>query len=656
VAADPSAVIAQLQAQAAGNNAAASATAKLDAAIKAEQAALAGLGGSLDAAKAKLAAFEAAGNGTIAAHDRLAASVKKLDAAYQQHAATQAKLAGSKQGIAAAEAQTKANKEAADSARAQAGAWGDLRSAIESPLESLKAAGPEGYAVALGLMAAAAGVTVLVGALLAGATAAVAINEKLTMLRVTLIALAGGAAAGGAAYAMVQRLSTALPFSTEQIATWTKSMLGAGFAGKSLEAAVRAVAAATAVGGEEAGAAAAKMLKTLQEGGKGAADMMKQIQEGGRKSNAILAELGLIGPTGLRELAAAAGMTVAQFKQAHLSAQQMEAAIAKALQKKGASSLEAMMLSFPVMLEKLKEGIGSLFSDLGPAIEPFLKAVRGLFGEFGKTGAATKALKPIVTEVFATLFKYATMAVNAIHQVILGFMGTKNAKGPWAEVGKAIRTVVDHIVALAKNKTVIEGLKVAFVVLAGAVFIAMLPFMLFAAAGLVLWGVIALIVTGLIYAAGVVSEFVGEVEDAIGNLPGMLSQAGANIIGGLVSALDPGPFIAKMLSVAQAGLAAFTGFFGIHSDSAVMMKMGGHVVGGLTTGVEDAAPAAQAAVGAVVNPAALKLPSAGGGKAGKSIAFTNCTFGGDLTESIVRGWVYRALDEDSLAGPEAAPS
>lgn len=648
MAADPSAVIAQLQAQAAGANATASATAKLDAAIKAEQAALAGLGGSLDAAKAKLAAFEAAGNGTIAAHDRLAASVKKLDAAYQQHAATQAKLAGSKQGIAAAEAQTKANKEAADSARAQAGAWGDLRSAIESPLESLKAAGPEGYAAAIALQVLTVAVTALTAAMLAGMAAALMVTQRLAMMRAQLGALAGGEAAGIKITAMVQRLGDKLPFATAQIATWAASLEEAGVSASKLESRIKAVAAATALTqltGGSGGEAATAMFKRLAEGGAAATTLIADLAKGGRKGANELSKMGLV----IEDLGGRA-------KVAKMSAEQLSDAIAKALQKKGATPLSTMSGDIEVLAMKLKEGLLSLFDGLGKSTEPFMAALKSLFGEFGKTGAATKALKPIVTEVFATLFKYATLAVNAIHQMILGFMGMKNAKGPWAEVGKAIRTVVDHIIALAKNKTVIEGLKVAFVVLAGAVFIAMLPFMLFAAAGLVLWGVIALIVTGLIYAAGVVSEFVGEVEDAIGNLPGMLSQAGANIIGGLVSSLDPGPFIAKMLSIAQAGLAAFTGFFGIHSDSAVMMKMGGHVVGGLTTGVEDAAPAAQAAVGAVVNPAALKLPSAGGGKGSRNVTFTGCTFGGDLTESVVRGWVYRALDEDALAGPEAAPS
>lgn len=72
----------------------------------------------------------------------------------------------------------------------------------------------------------------------------------------------------------------------------------------------------------------------------------------------------------------------------------------------------------------------------------------------------------------------------------------------------------------------------------------------------------------------------------LGGLPAKFAGFGKAMINGLINALGAGPLVARLLSIARAGVAAFKNFFGIKSPSRLFMEMGGHMTMGLGLGID----------------------------------------------------------------------
>ncbi len=120
---------------------------------------------------------------------------------------------------------------------------------------------------------------------------------------------------------------------------------------------------------------------------------------------------------------------------------------------------------------------------------------------------------------------------------------------------------------------------------------------------------------------------VGNIIGAVSGLASAALEAGSNFIGGLLGAITggAGSIIGAVKGLASSALGAFKGALGIHSDSAVMKKMGGHFVGGAVTGVEDNTPKVEAAaskMGDAASSGAGGAMKSGGGKGGKSVTVT----------------------------------
>lgn len=576
------------------------------------------------ATKEKAAARMAAASDKAAS--RAMAAAAREDAAQKRAAAAADKAAKREtdktvRKIAQQEKAAKAAKEASDAAQAEGPSFGMLASKIGS-------IGPEVEAIKMAMVIWTAVITAIAAPLIAGAVAAIEMSEKIAQLHTVLNALGGGAAGGEAAFKVIQSLGKSLPFATSQIADWAKSLMSAGFQGEHLKSAIEAVAAATAIMGESGGAAAEKMLKQLQEGGDAATKMISTIQKGGKKAATLLADMGLQ----TTDLAAAMGMTVAQFQKAHLSAEQMQKAVEKALQKKGKGPLEEMALTFPVILMKAKEGLMSLFAKLGPAVKPFMKAIKELFGNFNKGTGGIKALQKVFTEVFGTIFKYATMAVKVVAKFVKENFTAKNVGSVWASIKSAIKTVVTTltpVIAVLKlfltNSMALKGIKTVLVVIIAVIGFVVGIFVLLAATVVTVAGVII----------GGVASFVGflvggaqNIIAKVGELIDYMSGAGGSITDGLVGGLDPGAFISKMASMASQGLAAFKSILGIASRSKVMMKMGGFAAEGASAGLEKGADkvgdSAAKLGGAAVGGAAGGMAGGKGGKGGSvSVTFAD---------------------------------
>jgi len=327
------------------------------------------------------------------------------------------------------------------------------QSAVGALAGALATLGPYGQAAASVLMVVTGGVSSLASALYDGMAAAISMAEGGAKIKSTFAALAGGEKAGGAVLKMLGDLGEKLPFSSGQIRDWGQSLLAAGIKGDALKNGVKAIASAQALMGDSGAAAAEKMITGLSMGGDGAAKMMKTIQGGGKKAATLLADMGLQ----TADLAKAMGLTPAQFAKAKLSTEQMSKAVEIALKKKGKGPLDDMMGSWPVIIAKAKAGFMSLFGGLGPAVKPFMAAVRGLFGNFNKGTPIIKTLQKVFTEVFGTLFKYATKAVTAISGFVKANVTAKNLGAIW----KVIKSGISAVAGAAMSAG--SALKSAFV-------------------------------------------------------------------------------------------------------------------------------------------------------------------------------------------------
>jgi len=516
---------------------------------------------------------EAAANAAAAALGVSAGQVRaalaaeaKAAADLQKQAAEQLKLAAKAEEEAAQKA-TRAAKEAAEArekASAPMRAFGDsmLQSAqsatqLSGPLgqvqNALSKLGPVGQGAAMALGIWVMVITAVVSKLREMMETAIEVNQHLDLMRARFAALAGSASAGRAVTAMVDKLSASLPFAKAQVEGWAQALLAAGIKGKQLEADIKAIAAATALMGESGGAAAEQMFKRLGEGGPAADKLLKEIQTGGRRADKMLKEMGL----SVADLGGQAAV-------AKMNAEQLHAALAKAMAKKGAGPLADLALTFPVILQKAKEGLFSLFDKLGPSVKVFMTAVKSLFAEFNKGGSVINGLKPTVTAVFVTLFAWATKAVNVVHEFVKAVMGT----------GKPgiLTTVVNFLKTIMSNAHVLQGLKVVLYVIVGVLGVLGAVFVVVTA----LWG-----------------AFVASIVDAFGTLTSVFdgvgdeaSSAGQSIIDGLLG-FDVGAFVDKMAGMAKAGLAAFKSVLGIASPSKVLMEHGEEdIAGGAAMGVD----------------------------------------------------------------------
>lgn len=512
----------------------------------------------------------------------------------------------------------------------------DAMGRFTSAGEGLSGLGPYGAAIAAGLAIGVVAIIAATTALLAMASAAISVIETRSKMLSVFSALGGGAAAGKATVAMVDNLASKLPFATDQISGWAQSLQAAGLSGDKLKSAVTAVASATALMGDSGGAAAEKMIKQLAEGGQAADKMMKQIQEGSPKSARLLAEMGLR----IEDVAKAAGMSVEQFKKAHLSADQMNDAVQKAMVQKGKGPLAEMALTFPAMIMKIKEGFFSLFEKLGPAVKPFMKAIQGLFGLFGKGSADMKKLQTTVTAVFKPLFGIATAVAKVLKSMFAGFGGTaKGASGGIVSMLESMNKFANSAEGMAMIKSVIKGIGYALaavgvvfavlgVIVAAigaalyAVFIYPIQLAIEAMVGLydagkAAFNGISAALSGFDLGATVVGWIVALVQFADG-----AAAAAGNFISGLVGGISAGAsqIIAAVANLAKSALGAFKSILGIASPSKVMAKMGGHFTAGAAEGIDAGANKVEdsaASLGDAAKGGAAKGMSGGKGKGGK---------------------------------------
>lgn len=520
---------------------------------------------------------------------------------------------------------------------AVAGSGAAFNSTMKEASGVLAKLGPEGAIAAAGLQVLGASVEAVtstmgaaIGVIATWMGFAIQAAESATMLRAKMDALAGSAAGGAAAMAMISNLAATLPFAKSQINEWAQSLMAAGVKGAQLEADIKAVAAATALMGESGGAAAMTLFKRLGEGGPAADKLLKTFQEGGPKADKLLKEMGL----SLADIGGKAAL-------AKMTSEQLHEVIAKAMQKKGAGPLMEMGNTMSVILMKAQEGFRSMFAGMGDLVKPFMAAVKELFGQFNKGTPIAKDLGGVMRDVLTSAFKYATMLVKGISELVKFIH----------ELGKSGALMIGIKIAFAVIAAIVALVTIAVGVLAVVVLALLSPF-------IVLGAIVVGVAAGLLYLASVI---VGALSDAFGGAGDDASSAGSSIMDGLLSGIDPSAFIAKMVDMAAGGLAAFKATLGIASPAKEMIDANEEVGEGAAQGVDKGAPKAIKASAKMAEgirdagkPKGGKGGAKGGGEGGggTTIILNNCTLGSDLT--VARAKIVLALAWQELANESGA--
>lgn len=516
----------------------------------------------------------------VGLQDEVSASAGRMSAAVVGLTAAMKGLGGAMPDDKVAKATTLVERMSASFDKASSSTKG-----LESMASSLGAAlNPTTLAIAAVAAAAAltvGGVVGLTVALFSLGAAAIEWTQHRAAIVASFDALTDGAGkrTGGALDALAARL----PFTTGKLAEWSKGLLAAGVRdAPELQRGIRAVAAATAIMGEEGGAKAQSLIARLH----GLAEVGGQLKID-NKLVKMLAGAGVSAGDLARQL----GTTPDKLKTLGLTAAKAGDAIARALIERGKVPLEELGLTSKVIGDKLRAGLSSAFGDLGEPVKKFMTEVRNLFAEFDKGTATSSILKGATTSVFTTLFEVATRAVRGIHvgmlEVEIGILRLAIAVAPTVN---SFRRLWKENDGAEKFTTAMKGLGVV----AGLVVV---QFALMAGAALAVAGAVTAIVGVALFAVGWLVANIPRAGAALLGLGASAAQAGADFITGLVTGITSGVsrVVEAAKGVATGAIAAVRGVFDSHSPSRVGIDLGRTLPQGVAVGQEQETPRAESA-------------------------------------------------------------
>lgn len=548
------------------------AVASLEQQIRRANAAYDGMKEKADAKGANIASLKAA-----------IPEYQKLSEASKASASAQAAHAAKMQGFADA---AKGAKGATDQAGAATDMLKDKMPQLDGNLgkvqQALAKLGPVGVAVAAVFAIVVTAATILIGTLLKLAETAISVSQEKDALAATFKALSTGTESGRELVDSLSEVAAKLPFAEGKTLAWGKALMSAGIEGKGLEVAVRAAAAATAIMGEEGGAALISMEKQLAAGGAAADALIKTVKEGGKKAAVALSAMGVTAD----DLAKALKVSPEHLKTMTLTAEQLSAALEEALITKGAKSLELMGLTWKSITDKMHDAWEDLFEDLGSAVTPFMTEIKSLFAEFSAGGTAQGLTKSLLTAFFTQLFAIATKVTHAIH---LGFLEIEIAL---LKVYIFMAPLINAFRQFAASEAFLTGLSVALKAIGILVLALLIP--------------VAVITGGFIAFGTAVMTVVGAVIAALTWCVGDATRAGGEVINGFKIGLVNGAsdIWNTMKMIASGAVSAFKSVLGIHSPSSVMRLQGQFTAQGAAMGIDDGAADVAAASGDMAQGAA----------------------------------------------------
>jgi hypothetical protein len=447
--------------------------------------------------------------------------------------------------------------------------------AIGKLADSMGELGPLFGTVAKTELAVAAGLASLV---VGGAALALKASEAKQDTVNMLDAMLGSQDAAQDVYSKVEGLGGTIALSLERGSELARELSAAGVRNKdSLVDAIKTIGEVESVLGREAGGKIQNIISRATQTGKFKVDARR-----------------LVG-TGIEEnvLAKALGVTPKQLEAGKVNAAAGIAAVNRLLQDKFGAVAEKKALNIGAQFTRLKDNISKLFEDVDTG--PFLEGFNSIVKVFDQSTESGKALKFLVTSFFTGLFKLVAKVAPYVTAFLKGMViiGLK-AYIALKPLGKAFGSIGDQKSGVDAVASVMSKLgdAIAFV--------------------------IKNLVPAILFFGKLGSIFL-DVESTLVGLVTDFYDAGSNIITGLVSGIKDGAskVVSAVEDTAHAALDKFTGIFGIHSDSKLMAKMGGHLMGGLESGIAANDNGPRSAMSDV-------MPSASAGAKGGS---TSVTFG-----------------------------
>lgn len=574
---------------------------RLEAQIEREQRSLGRMSESLRLAKGRLSALASGGaKGDVVDVEKFRRQKSAVDALSDRIAAQQGKIHGliEKKGALGKSAVSAKDKlQAVEAAMRSMGVAGvDGATSAGRLVQVLGKIPPQAIAVVAGLALITAGVAAFAAVVLKGISASSELREELLDLRVAGVfwwdAQRANIGAGLQLQASIDAVAATTAVAREKLVGYATQLRNSWFQGKNLEVALKGMAIAGAAGGDR---------------------LASQF-------------LGLAQTT--RLLGGDVGKLTEHFK------------------KKFGDVADARMRSLGVQFAKFRENIAFIFS--GADIEPFLKGLQSILSLFNRNEESAKSMRNLVTRLVETAIGgFLRLAIFLVRS----YIWLRTNETAWKVIG-----------------LVVKGFGIVLGIMAGI-----------GVAALVTLGAAAVAVVAAIGAIGAAIGFVAEqfrfLFTHFDEFKEGLKTIGSDMVRGIAEGIKSAATAVydALKSVVSSGIDKVKSFLRMRSPSGLMRDQVGFQMGtGIALGHRDAEPIVQqssfrmaesAFVGASsASPPFVPTfpalpptsPTPASPPSSREFNFTNCNFGGDLTEVTMRKWLTSILEDEVHAGTEAA--
>lgn len=460
------------------------------------------------------------------------------------------------------------------------------------------------------------------GVAIGGAKLAIeASHAKLAMIGM-FDALGQGVTTGEQVDEMLDELRASIGMTKGAMAPFVKSFMAMGVTGtEELKRLTTAAMSAHAIMGDPSAAKAFEALtKKIQ--------IAAQTGEGLKiplKGLGSLADMGLTVADVAKQMNVSVEDLTQGLQKGTVNATKFGDAMTKALIEKGAGPLERMSGGIGNLWALLKENLVDMFEDMGPAIEPFLAAVKDLFGIFdSKTKPSGQALKSAIEGSLKAVFEIGTKVVPMIKHFLLDMI----ILGLKAYI--ALKPIIGWFKQLAENQTVMTILEKAFqglkvVAIAVAVVIGIVLAVMFG-----LWA-IGLACSVAMYALiGSIYELVTGAGKALIEWASSAYDAASNFVQGLVNGIQNGAGMVMdaVRGLGNSAISTLKSTLGIASPSKIAFQMGANTGEGFAGGMDASTGAVDTSAGNMAGAAM------GGMSSGSSSGTTSPAKGGGVVSAV----------------------
>lgn len=540
-------------------------------------------------------------------------------------------------------------------------AAGDVKGAVQGLTDSVASMAKLLDLAVPGLGEAAAAVIQIAGGLVgitaglikSGVEFAIASSQAKTQMLAMFDALGEGKISGEQVDDMLDGLSAKLGVTKDAMVPLVKQFAAMGVTSQAAleQMTTAALSAKALVGGAQAGADAfatlEKKIQTASAAGQGLKIPLKGLGS--------LADMGLTVDDVAKKMGVSSAKLAQELKAGTANAGKFGDALQKALIEKGAGPLEKMSLGAANLSDMFHQYIGDLFEDMSADVEPFMKAIKDLFGIFDSkskpSGAALKAgIGAFFHQVFAALTKVVPMVKHFLLDIIIYGLKAYIAIKPIVAKVKEFAASATGAMILGKVMSSLwTVLKVVGVVILVVV-----------AALAVLWAAMVAVSVVVWTVVGAILDFVAETSEALGKWIMGAVQAASDFIAGLVNGIKNGAaaVIAAVTGVVGGAIDAAKKKLGIASPSKVMMQIGGQTGEGFAGGLDDKASDVHGAASGLATaavkgaqapaPAASSGPSSGGGGTNVEIN-VQIDGAGKSAEQITEEMISQAWERVALA-------